>query len=711
MSIIFKPKGSLDIATDPSDLKEEKGTALTDETGKLTSYAMTRCKNLRLDKTGMAQTRLGTDLINASAIESIGRIIEQGGDRYEFAGTGIYKNEVSIESEMTDAEWFGILYNSYNDLTEDIFALNGTDRIRIENDVIYEWGIDAPTVAPTAKAISNGSLTEGAYKVKYTYCRKVGAVVVCESNPSEESDAVSVADGGALAVTVTQPTDTQVTHIRFYRTLFDGDTYYYDIDAAAIAELTAVDFAYCFDWEGDGSEGLQYYQIIGTDYSVSHEWEETDEYISGDAFTFTTSTDNCFTWEETYGTASTITATTVTGPDDYQYASAYFDLSEYDYYIDGTGRKITTTDDDSDIEYIFTMELELSEDESRYAHRMYDFEDMLFILDQGDGDLGSEVATDHERPPLGSFVSGPNYNGTCFIIKDNLLYFCKPKQPEYWPTLYYVEIASPQFPSQCVVFYDGAPYVLTKHHIFHIQGTAHDSFFPYDMKAITGAVNPNAAWAVTGYGIFHVGMDGIYLYLNGLDKKITQTNLDPIFNGETVGGVPAVSRTDNCWLFGYRNQLWFGYTSAGYSYPTNIIVLNLDASRMTYYSYSMEIRTLCHDRENNRLLAGDKDGYVWELETGTDDHGTAISWEVQSKDYMLQTRAHFPRWIKYDVDASDSVSASAYLLLDGVIHQTHTLTGINRNVKKRLVKTGNGQKAAIRIAGSGPVSIYMVEGE
>ena len=45
-----------------------------------------------------------------------------------------------------------------------------------------------------------------------------------------------------------------------------------------------------------------------------------------------------------------------------------------------------------------------------------------------DGSLGSAVSIDRDRPPLGSFVFGPAYDGTCFILKANLLYYSKPKK-------------------------------------------------------------------------------------------------------------------------------------------------------------------------------------------------------------------------------------------------------------------------------------------
>ncbi len=571
MSIIFRPNGTLDVATDPSDLPEAKGSILTGDQGAIVSEALARCKNLRLDQKGVVKTRLGTDKINSSAVtSSVNRIIEQGGKRYSFSGAQIYEDEVSIASGLTDAAYTAILYNAYNSTTQNVFAINGTDRKRIESGVVKEWGITAPTVAPVLAAGASTGLT-GAYNAKYTYCRKSGSTVICESDPSPAGAAAVTLANGSLSVTWTASGDSQVTHVRVYRTLAGGSTYYHDQDIA-----------------------------IGT-----------------------------------------VTVDTTTA----------------------------------------------------------------------DGSLGSEVATNHDRPPLGTIVVGPNYNGTCFIAKDNLLYFCLPKQPEYWPTTYFVEVSPPQFPIKAVVFFNGAPYCLTKHEIYNIQGTGQETFFPYPMNAITGCQGLHGAFSVHGKGIFHRGSDGVYLFNGSEDRKITQTEFDPIFRGETAGGLPAATSPANDWLIQFGNKLYVGYVSTGHTYPTNVLVVNLDTGRTTYHAYSMEIRTVAIDETNNRLLAGDKDGYVWILETGTDDNGTAIDWEIQSKNYELQTRAHFPRWCKYDVDASSSTEAIGKFILDEVVHQEHTLTGLNRNTRKRLIDTGNGKRAAIRLTGSGPVSIYMTESE
>lgn len=557
----FNPNGILNIAADASDLPDD---------------ALTRCKNLKVSEDGKRSLRDGSQKLHTSAINTaIWLLVEQAGNRYSFAGTNIYKNESSIASDLTSAQWSAIKYNAFNDTTQQIYALNGTDRKRIQDEDVYEWGIAAPGSAPSVSAGASTGLT-GVYKAKITYCRKVGSTVVSESDPSEASSASSSLSNQSLSVSWSASSDSQVTHVRVYRTIAGGSTYLHDQDVAV-------------------------------------------------------------------GSTSVDTST-------------------------------------------------------------------------ADSALGDEVETDHDRPPLGSMVIGPTYNGISFILKDNLLYFSKAKQPEYWPTTNFIEVSTPQFPLKSAAFQNGQLYCFNKNEIFFIQGIDASSFFPYGMKAKTGAQNIFGAVSVAGKGIYHTGPDGVYLF-SGNDFNLTESTLGPIFRGTTTNGINGVSdELENSWLFAYGNYLYLGYTSSGNAYPTNVLVLNMETNKVSYYVYNdgsdIEIRCITRDETNNRTLIGGNDGFVREIErkTATQDETTAISWEIQSKDFTLATRKHFPRWNKYDVDASASSGCTGSLILDDVVHQNHTITG-NRNVRRRLVKEGNGSRAALRLSGSGPVSIYGAESE
>ena len=113
-----------------------------------------------------------------------------------------------------------------------------------------------------------------------------------------------------------------------------------------------------------------------------------------------------------------------------------------------------------------------------------------------DGFLGTEIAIDHDRPPLGSFVFGPAYDGKCFILKDNLLHYCKPKQPEYWPALFFIEVSPQQFPLKTGLFYNQQPYVFASNEIYYVAGTGNNTFLASRTQARTGAQSVLGAVAV-----------------------------------------------------------------------------------------------------------------------------------------------------------------------------------------------------------------------
>lgn len=574
MSIIWKPNGQLDVCTDPTDLPQE-----TD--GKnITSGAMTRCKNLHLYESGVAKTRWGSYRLAQSALTGIvTKMIQMGSTRYEMTYSNIYTDGTSRASGYSNAVWSALIYHLLGSTTQTVYATNGTDQVKMEGNSVYNWGIAAPTVAPTISGGTGSGLT-GAYSIKYTYVRKSGATVLCESNPSDASNTETISND-SLALYWKAPTDAQVTHVRIYRTAADGSTYY-------------------------------------------------------------------FLKDETVGSGA--------------------------------------SDDDS----------------------------------TADSSLGSAVSEDHDTPPATStYVFGPSLNGTLFAIDAHLLYYCSPKEPEYWPLTYYIEVSTPTDPLLAGCFFDGMPYVFSKRRIYQIRGSGHGTFFPLEMNAFTGIYGRKCFAPVPGKGIFHMGSDGVYLFNTTGDVKATQQRFDPIFMGETRHGMPGVDyEYSNHILIVWHDRLYVFYKSTeDANAPASCIVFNVTSGKTSYYKYPFEIREACVDDYNDRLLIADTNGYIWKIEDQdypTDyvsvSSFTAISWESESKEFTLQTRAHFPRWTKYDVDAHLATTASGYMLLDGAIHQTHTLSG-DRQTRKRLIDTGNGKRASVRIGGSGPVEIFATEFE
>lgn len=331
-------------------------------------------------------------------------------------------------------------------------------------------------------------------------------------------------------------------------------------------------------------------------------------------------------------------------------------------------------------------------------------------LDVPDASLGTEVATDHDRPPLGTVVVGPDFNGYCFIAKDNLLYFCKPNQPEYWPALYYVEVAPPQETIKGVALFNGQAYVLTSREIYLIQGTGYQSFFPLRQSAVTGTVSQDGVLPLRGMGLLHVANDGLWAFSGASDDNVTNANFRPVFEGTTTQGIDGrvLASMGNCWLVTHRGKMYFGFPGGSATYPSEVLVTDLGTKRTVHYDYGTAFSSACVDETNDRLLAGDSSGYVWVLEDAsvTTDNAVAISWDWQSAEASDQLRMYTPRSAKYDVEVGGT--ATAQVLLDGSSIQSHALSG-SRVTTKRLITGDNGKRLQSRIYGTGTASIYAVE--
>ena len=316
--------------------------------------------------------------------------------------------------------------------------------------------------------------------------------------------------------------------------------------------------------------------------------------------------------------------------------------------------------------------------------------------------LGTLVETDHTRPPSGiDIINGPFYNGRLFGAVGHFLYWSDSKRPEYWPADNFIEVGVPEFPIVCLSEFGGQVYCWTTKGLWYIQG-AGTGFNPIPLRVMTGAPNRFGAIGVEGHGLFHVGIDGIYLYSGGRDRKISQDAFDPLWD-RAVNDMQQVFNDNTRWLWQYRNVLYFHWRNG------SVLRFNLDQQRAVYHKYDVRLRAPTTDWTNEWFLVGDNNREVRRLEDpdATDDGGETIMWELQSKDFTIQTRRHFPRWVKYDFDGD---TGTAEVLLDDVVHQTHALAG-DRNTRRRLITTGNGRRCSIRLKGSGQSNFYLADME
>jgi hypothetical protein len=646
--IKFKPTGSLDVTSDPSALPEQG------EGRNATSGEMTRCLNLTLDRMGEAATRKGSSRFATQVTGGIHRITEQAGFRYTFAGSAIYKDEASIASSLTDTMWTTGKYKTFTEEVNSIFATNGTDKKRISGSDVNEWGIDAPTVAPTLDAQTIESVVGDAAMV-YTF--------------DWEKD-----EGHTPTYSRKLTTEEELTPITYVDTGF----------GRVAVEGTPTTYAYIFDWEpyivtsdkkselDDSVDERQSY-----DFELTTGWSETDEY--GVVYTYVRKVDTAVVTESNPSPATT--------------------------GIASTGLQVTwTASTDPQVTHVRIYRTIANGATYLYADEVAIGETSI-VLSVADT-LGNAVETDHNRVPDNvTALSNEPVNGYLFASVGHKVYFCKPQQPEYWPTNYFIEVGTPQFPVRSIQIWNGQPYAITTDEVWQIQGTGFESFYGIPMKAKTGTLAEDTAEPVAGLGIFHMAIDGIYLFDGMNDERVFEERLGTIWEGETSGNVPGGTNFQNSLIIHYKGQLFVGYPST--TYPDNWIMYRTDHKKTHHYQYAADFRAIAIDYENDRIITGDTDGYLWQLETGTADNSTAIGWEVESKQFTDQVRKYMPRYAKYDVSLEAGSTATGKIVLDGSVKQEHTIT--SRQTKKRLITPCTGDRLSSRISGTGPATIYQSE--
>ena len=196
---------------------------------------------LRYGRTKQFSTAL-SDLV-------IRRLAKVNSKRYQVAGQSLYRDQAKIINGLLSSNLVTTIipFRPLNDNT--IWAFIADDSVMRKDDGTNTriWGIAAPATTERATVqASKGALT-GTYAMKYTWLRKTSAGNIAhESNPSPVSLSISLTTQMILISGITTPSDPQITHARFYRTVAGGTAYLFEAEVRVNAE-----YAYTYSWEAD----------------------------------------------------------------------------------------------------------------------------------------------------------------------------------------------------------------------------------------------------------------------------------------------------------------------------------------------------------------------------------------------------------------------------------------------------------------------------
>lgn len=223
---------------------------------------------LRLGRTQQFSTAL-TEVI-------IRRLAKINGRRYRVAETSVYRDQTKILAGLSSNLITTIIpFRPLNDDTEWAFIADDALMRKDDGTDTRIWGIAAPTTAPILAIGPAGGLGTGNYSVRYTFVRKTKAGKVAhESNPSLTSDVVDPATGHIVASNFEDTSDSQVTHLRFYRTLVGQTDHLLESEIPFGSEA----FGYAFSWEANEQDGDNEFKFtqgaLSSTYEVCFLWEK-----------------------------------------------------------------------------------------------------------------------------------------------------------------------------------------------------------------------------------------------------------------------------------------------------------------------------------------------------------------------------------------------------------------------------------------------------
>lgn len=165
---------------------------------------------------------------------AIRRLARVNAVRYQVAGQSLYRDQTRIVPGTLSSNLITTIkpFRSLNEASVLAYIADDSAMRKDDGTTLTTWGLAAPLVAPSAAASTGAGNLSGAYQVRYTWARKVGATIAQESNPSPASASLSLTAQNIEITSLQASADPQVTHTRIYRTLSGGLLFLFDQEVA-----------------------------------------------------------------------------------------------------------------------------------------------------------------------------------------------------------------------------------------------------------------------------------------------------------------------------------------------------------------------------------------------------------------------------------------------------------------------------------------------
>lgn len=567
--------------------------------------------------------RLGRTKQNSSALSDlvIRRLARINSNRYRVAGQSLYCGTTKVLDGILSSNLITTMapFRPLNDGTIWNFVADDSVMRKVNCATVGVWGIPAPDT-PDTKIGVGGSLT-GDYTVRITFVRFSSGAVAAEGNGSTATSSLTVSSNEIAIGDIDQPTDTTTNGIGVYRTVNGGTSHLLDARVQLVTTEATGQRSVTHTWEVsavDGTVKLHFY----------HGFRDS-----------TNSRVNTQDWEPT-----------------------------------GSG-----TSEDSTNGYHVAFLWEISD--ALLTTAASQTKRWAYSSTIADGSLGDTLASDNTVPPEASWVTF--FQEHAILVRDadnkHYMWFSKRFRPEAVPSTNFIEIGNPDDPLQCAITVAGLLGVFARRTKYRILGNVTTGFVAQEAISQRGTPSPMAALG-TQDGIAFVARDGVFLTnLTSPDTEISG-KIAPLFFGETVNDMAPLN-WDQATAFSagfFKGRYYLSYVSTDSSTPDTIAVFSRDTGN--WYFYDHPVQSLLFEEDTDLLLGGGLDGFVYILESGSDDAGTDVSLDVETKDFEGTEGKNIRKlFLKMKIDANtlgETVTVEFYV--DDTLQSTQTFSSSGR---------------------------------
>ena len=640
------------------------------------------------------------------ADQSIRRLAKINSIRYRIAGQSAYRESERILTDELSPNLFTTLqaFRPLNDSTTWAFIADDAIMRKDNGTTVAQWGIEAPTVTPTVT--SGPGTLNGDYSTVYTYVRKTDdGKIAHESNASPASATLSLTNGKLVVedLDLLRPTDPQVTHLRFYRTFADGTQYLFETEVAVASIPVAVDPSDPVDTTGYEYGYTQDFELAllpQTSTKYTSDFERPLAWVLSSRVDRCTQTDATyqvmFAWELEHLAGSPVVSTGET--------------VQTDAISAPLSNRFTILQSNYGVCYQWEAELVKASASDPASLPAQAASVLVVVLGLSDDALGTALELDNDPPPLASWVS--EFQGHALLTRDaenpHYLWFSKRFRPESVPADNFLEIGNPDDPLQCAVPLGGQVGVFSRQTKYRMLGNATSGFVATEAISRRGTAAA-AATIATEFAIIFLSREGVFrTTLLSADEELSG-HIAPIFWGETVNGIGAVTPTaiHRSSAAYWQGVYYLSLPTGGSASPNLMACFSRDTQR--WYFFDHPARSLFVEEDIDQLTAGFGDGFVYVLESGSTDAGTMIALDCETADRsgQVDTLRKLFLWLRVDAD-TQGAPLNVDLYVDGALKRTATISGSRT---KSLIPfpegcLGYAWRAAFRYTGTARVRVY-----